>query len=192
MRKKTKRTPPACTPRSWEDADNLMAEFGELSSQSVRIQAGCDDAVAKVMATFQAQLAPKQERMAVIVEALQCYATANRKALTDDGKTKTVTMTAGSFGWRCCPPSVVFRKGLKAEDVIANIRALAKEYAANGTAGKTFAAVILSFIRLKEEPNKNAMLENSELAEEVDGVKIITDKEEFFVDPTVAELPEPK
>lgn len=120
MSKKTKKAS-ACTPQSWEDANQLMAEYGALSSKAVKIQAGCEDAVAKVKATFQIQLAPVQVRLDEIFEAIECYAAANRKRLTDDGKTKTVTMTAGSFGWRLCPPSVAFAKGLKVADIVKNV-----------------------------------------------------------------------
>jgi phage host-nuclease inhibitor protein Gam len=187
---KRKKKVPVCTPKSWKEADALVAEYGELSSTIVKNQADCETAVAEVKAIYQATAAPLQTRMDAIFEAIQAYADANRKALTDDGKTKTVTMTAGAFGWRLCPPSVAFRRGMKGEDVVKNIRAIADKLYGQGS---TDAARALDmFIRRKEEPNKDAMLNATALAGMVDGVKIITDQELFFLDPTIAELPEPK
>lgn len=190
MSAKRKLKTPACVPQSWEDADKLMAEFGVLSGKIVRLQAGCDDAVAKIKATFQIQAAPVQARLDEIFEAVEYYATANRKRLTDDGKSKTVVMTAGLFGWRLCPPSVAFAKGLKAADIVVVIRT-ARESALCGNLRKA-ATTLAGFIRVKEEPNKDAMLENTTIAMLVDGVSIVTDKEEFFLDPSTAELPVPK
>jgi phage host-nuclease inhibitor protein Gam len=191
---KRKAKTPACVPQSWEEADKLMAEYGELSGKIVTNQAECEAAVAKVMAPYQETAAPMQARMDEIFEAIECYAAANRKKLTDDGKTKTVTMTAGSFGWRLCPPSVAIPRALNAADVVKNIRALIKKLRARKANEMTpiHLAAALGFIRIKEEPNKAAMLDAPETAAMVEDVSIVTDKEEFFLDPTIAELPEPK
>ncbi len=181
---------PACTPQSWEEADKLIAEYGELDGTATKLQARCDSAVARVKASFQTKLAPTQARMAEIFDAVAWYAEANRKTLTDDGKTKTVTMTAGSFGWRLCPPSVAVKRGLTAPDLVTSVKALATRYIGDGK--RKIARAVLCFVRLKEEPDKEAMLKNPDLAAEIEGIRIVTDKEEFFLSTDIAELPEPK
>lgn len=190
-----KRKPKVQAPQTWAEANALLEEYGEKSNALVKISADLDAAVAKARKPFDDIATPIQERLDAIFEGLQLYADANRKTLTEDGKYKTVKMANGSFGWRTCPASVEFKRGLKAADIVENILEKIKELWGHGrgvAADRTKARAMQAFIRRKMEPNKDAMLADQDLASEVPGVKIVTDAEIFFVDPTQAELAEAK
>jgi len=77
-------------------------------------------------------------------------------------------LPTGDVFWRMTPPSCLIRN---VENVIAQCKALGLD----------------NFIRVKEEPNKTAMLREPEVAEQIKGVKI-TQKEEFVVRPSEVEI----
>jgi phage host-nuclease inhibitor protein Gam len=163
-------------PQTDEEANALVAEYGEHFNAIANLQVGLDDALAKVKATFEEQSAPHQERLKTLFMQLTSWGAAHRKRLTEDGKTKTVKLPAGEIGWRNLPPSVRWKKGSKVEDIIAAIKA----------------AGMRRFLRLKEEPNKERMLEEPEAAALIDGVIIGSGGENFFVAPFGADLAQPK
>lgn len=187
-----KKKPAVAAPQGWAEANALLEEYGDISNSLVRIEADLDAAVAKARKPFDDLATPLQERADAIFEGLELYADANRKTLTEDGKTKTVKMAAGAFGWRTCPPSVAIESKLKAKDVIKNILALvARLFKAEEKENRKLAETARGFIRFKQEVNREAMLAAPELAAKVKGVSIVTDSEEFWIDPTQAELAEP-
>lgn len=163
-------------PQSDEEANALIAEYGEHFNVITNLETGMNDALAKVKATFEEQAAPHQDRLKTLYMQLTAYGSAHRKRLTDDGKTKTVKLAAGEIGWRNLPPSVKWKKGFKVEDIIAAIK----------NAG------MRRFLRLKEEPNKERMLDEPEAAALIEGVVIGSGGENFYVAPFGAVLAEPK
>lgn len=171
-----KKAPAIDVPQTDEAADALLKEYGDEFTFVARRQADLDSALAKLKATYEELAKPHQERMNEIFEQLQAWGAAHRDRLTDDGKSKTVTLPAGAIGWRQRPPSVRWKKGFKADDIIEAIKKIG----------------LRRFIRVKEEPNKERMLEEPELAGEIDGVIIGSAGEEFYVAPFGAELAEPK
>jgi phage host-nuclease inhibitor protein Gam len=189
MSKKAKKVP-ACTPQSWAEADKLLAEYSEKQDTLTALETRCNAAVARIKARYQAKALPVQARHDQIFDGLQCYAEANRKTLTEDGKTKSVQMTAGRLGWRLGQRSVKFRKGMTGDDVVNAIRVFRANCLANKR--RLMATKLLSFIRVKAEPNKDAMLADRHLAKIIDGVRIVEGVEMFYIDPTVAELAEAK
>lgn len=189
---------PACTPQSWEEADAAIGRIVDIDVTLMRSEARLKAAVARISARYALKTVPLEAERKNLCTGLEVYATANRKKLTDDGARKSVVMTNGTFGWRLCPASVSFKRGLKPADIVENVKTLIKklEAMAKGPARSDVAAesmeVAAGFIRLKEEPNKEAMLEAQVTAKMVDGVKIVTGVEEFYIDTSVAENPEPK
>jgi phage host-nuclease inhibitor protein Gam len=163
-------------PQSDDEANALLAEYGETYNKLVALEGGMNDALAKVKETFEGLAAPHQDRLKTIFIQLTSWGSAHRKRLTEDGKTKTVKLAAGEIGWRNLPPSVRWKKGFKVEDIIAAIKA----------------AGMRRFLRLKEEPNKERMLEEPEAAAQIEGVIIGSGGENFYVAPFGAELSEPK
>lgn len=110
-----------------------------------------------------AETAPLQQEVEILAEGLLRFATANRLAITDNGRVQTVQYATGRLGWRSTPPRVEVRK---VDAVIAWI----KQHR------------LLQFLRTKEEVNKEAMLDDTERAETVPGVSIIQD-EVFYIWP---------
>jgi phage host-nuclease inhibitor protein Gam len=163
-------------PQTDEAANALLAEYGEGYNAVARIDAGMNDALARVKASFEEQSKPLQERLKAIEAQLSGWAAAHRDRLTENGRTKTVKLAAGEIGWRALPPSVRWIKGMKAEDVVSAI----------------IAAGMKRFLRVKYEPNKERMLEEPDVAKLIKGVVIGSAGETFFVAPFGAELSEPK
>jgi phage host-nuclease inhibitor protein Gam len=175
-------------PQTDDEANALLAQYGELFNQAARIEADMNDALAKVKAGAETIAKPVAEQMQAIETALNAFAGANRKRLTHDGKVKTVRFAAGEMGWRFNPPSVRFVRGVKAEHVIESIRSLIRDYVADGN--RRMSARLQVFIRTKHEPNKEAMAADPETAMLVDGVKIGSSGEKFYLAPFGAELSE--
>jgi phage host-nuclease inhibitor protein Gam len=173
--KKTKMTA-IDVPQTDAAANALLQEYGEHFNTLAKLEGGMNDALAKVKATFEELSAPHQERMKIIFLQLTSWGAAHRDRLTENGKSKTVQLPAGQVGWRLRPPSVRWVKGMKVEDIIAAIK----------NAG------MRRFLRVKEEPNKDRMLEEPEAAALIPGVVIGSAGEDFFLSPFGAELAEPK
>ncbi len=181
------------TPQSWAEANALLEEYSRTSNDLVIIAAELDAAVAAARKPFDERAAPLQARLEEIFNGVEIWATANRATITDANKTKTVKMAAAAIGWRTCPPSVEFKRPLKGIDIVKNIFALMKALSQDkDKERRRLVAAARGFIRYAMEPNKKAMLDNQNLAGEIAGVKIITGVEEFFIDPTQAELTEAK
>ena len=80
------------------------------------------------------------------------------------GGGKTVNLITGEVSWRQRPPSIAVRG---AEAVLESLRTLG----------------LHRFIRTKDEVNKEAMLNEPELAATVAGVSVIKGKEDFAITP---------
>ena len=100
---------------------------------------------------------------------MQTWCEANRKELLD-GDSKTVKFGNGEVAWRNRPPSVTLR-GVEA------IIEWCKRHRG-----------FLSFLRIKAEVNKDAMLANPKMAAKIPGVKIVSGIEDFIVTPLSAAL----
>lgn len=187
-------------PRSYKAADALLRRHGEIGIQLVKAEADLAGKIALITARVAAEVAPLMGQLRQIEERLKAYADANRAALTDENKVKFHDMPAGRIGWRSKPTAVTWKKGLKAEDIVENVKVHVAQMRATAqhlsdSDGATEAAIerigiVGTFIRTKEEPNKEAMLENSELALLIDGVKIGSAGEAFYVEPVGAVLSE--
>lgn len=155
-------------PANAAEADTVLARIGWLRREQARIQLRLDERVAAAKAEAEAKAAPLAEEEAALVVSLEVWADANRAALTQGGRVKTVALAAGELGWRQRPPSVRLR------DAVAVLAAL-------GRLG------LERFIRRKEEVDKEAMLREPAVAATVPGVTIVAGAEQFVVAPV--ELP---
>lgn len=189
-----KKTPIAvAVPKSYAAANALLLEHGELSRKMERAATRLAAATARLTARIEMALTPIKARQSVIEAQLHAYADQERAELTEDNRVKFHDMPAGRIGWRSNPASVKWAKGLNGEHVVANVRALLakmREEAARASEGDgaTEAAierigVVGTFIRTKEEPNKDTMLANTELALTVPGVRIGSAGETFYFEP---------
>ena len=188
---KTRKTkaPAIDVPQSDEAADAILRAYGQQRRALERIETRLKEQTAALKEQAEADAKPIEDALKTMFGQLQAYAAAHRDRLTDKGKSKTVAMPAGQLGWRSRPPSVRWSKGVKAEDVLDGVRALAKRlFARNNPEDQKRGVAVQGFIRTKHEPNKEAMLASPELAMLIDGVEIGSAGEEFYVEPVGLEL----
>lgn len=145
-----------------KDIGDLNRELNRLAIEQNDRLAAITEVYAPLMNAIKEQLAPKQE-------AVQAWCESNRDELTQNGKTKTANFNTGDVQWRQRPPSVAIRG---ADSVIESLHTLGLE----------------RFIRVKEEPNKEAMLNEPELAATVAGVTIKKGVEDFVITPFEQEV----
>jgi phage host-nuclease inhibitor protein Gam len=164
-----KKKAPIAVPQSYASANALLEQLGETDREIVRTDARLAKAVARITARIELTAKPLLERKAMLVAQIAAYAEAHRDELLE-GDRKSHDMPAGRIGWRANPASVEYKRGAKVADIVANILA---------------AGLRRKFLRMKLEPNKDAMLEeeNREKAAAIPGIKIITDAETFYLEP---------
>lgn len=158
-------------PQSDAEAMSALKRIGDVSRLIARIEATCNDEVAKLTEAAGTESAPLREQQQALIDGLKTYCEANRERLTE-GKTKTIVFTTGTVSWRNRPASVKLRG--KIEVIIERLKAAALD----------------RFIRTKEEVDKDAMLADAEAAKAIAGVKISSDGEDFFVEPIEADIAE--
>lgn len=156
-------------PRNPTEAAALVAKIGEAMRERLLIQAALSEEVELARRKAEELIRPHADAIAGMTRSVQLWAEANRAALTQDGKSKTITLITGKISWRARPPSVRIR------DAAAVLAALAE-------------AGLERFIRTRHEPNREAMLAEPEVAVTVPGVTIGSEGEEFSVEPAEASL----
>lgn len=156
-------------PQSRDDAAETLRMIGETNRQIARIEADMNDKIAKLKDEAEKRASPLKDQVVARTEGLKVWAEANRDALTNSGKTKTADLGTGKISWRLRPPSV---RVTGTDRVIEAIKALG----------------FASFLRTKEEINKEALLAAPDKARMIAGVSIGTEGEDFIAEPFEAEL----
>lgn len=156
-------------PQSREQVNDAIAEIGLLNRELARIAADMNDELALVKEEFEQEATPRRLRIESLLAGTQIFGEANRMALTNNGKVKTVAFTTGEISWRTNPPSV--RLTDTEENVIAACEAAGLE----------------EFIRRTPSLNRDAIKANPDEAKHVPGLKI-GQSEAFVVTPFEAEL----
>ena len=156
-------------PQSRDDAAEAVKRIGILNRQIARIEADLNDQVIDMKKRAEQQAQPLRDQVAAATEGLKLWAEANRERLTDGGRVKFCDLGTGKLSWRLRPPSVRLSR---VEQVIGALKALGLQ----------------RFLRVKEEPNKEAMLAEPDIARTVAGVTIGSDGEDFIVEPFEIEL----
>ena len=164
MAKNKRAAETATPPTSRDEAETYLARIGEIQRLTQLNKTALAEAVARVTADIEAESAKLAEEEDRLFRGLQLWAEANRHALTDGGKTKTVRLGNGSIAWRLAPPSVQI-KGQEA--VLAYLIEKKGE----------------EFLRTKVEINREAMLANAEQASKIPGVTIKSAGESFVIEP---------
>ena len=167
-RAKTK-TIAAPAAQSREETEQLIARMGDLQRERARQQADYGDQAAKLKERAEQAVQPIDAEIEDIQGRIQGWCEANRHSITQGGKVKFAAFTTGEVKWRALPPKVTIR-GI--EKMLEEARRLG----------------LVRFIRIKEEPNKEAMLAEAELAATLPGVSIGSTGEEFGVEPFQPEL----
>lgn len=157
-------------PQSREEAVEMLAELGRRQRERDRIQADMNDKLSEIRTAFEEKARPHNEKILELMQGVHTWAEANRGDLTQGGKVKTANLSSGDIGWRFSNPKIRI-KGM--DVVISTLKSLR----------------LKRFIRVKEEVNKEAMLDEKELALKVPGVSI-EQKELFWAKPFETELEE--
>lgn len=155
--------------QSREEAEQLIARMGDLQRERSRLQADYGDQAAKLKERAEQEVHPIDTEIEDIRGRVQGWCEANRNAITQGGKVKFAAFATGEVKWRALPPRVTIRG---ADKVLEAARRLG----------------LVRFIRTKEEPNKEAMLAEAELAATLPGVTIGSAGEEFAVEPFQPDL----
>jgi phage host-nuclease inhibitor protein Gam len=193
--KKKQALPVVDVPKNYEAANAVLIEYGEVERQLALTEARLAEKVAKLTVVIEKTAGPLKERRAALAARIMAYADENRDALLKDGG-KSHRLPSGLIGWRSKPPSVTWKKGFTAEAIVAGAKALAEKLIGRGSGKVTEeqfdnakkGVIIAGFVRHVEEPNKEAMLAHPELALMVDGVRIGSGGEVFYIEPVSAEL----
>ncbi|WP_245148590.1 host-nuclease inhibitor Gam family protein [Avibacterium paragallinarum] len=146
-----------------------IKDIGDLQRELQRLATHQNDELAAITEKYAPKITALQEQMKPLQKAIEVWCEANRAELTQNGKTKTGSFNTGEVQWRQRPPSVSIRK---ADEVLARLRALG----------------LTQFIRTKEEPNKEAMLAEPNIASTVTGITIKTAVEDFVIKPFEQEV----
>jgi len=155
-------------PRNLEEAAEFLTKIGIEKRGIEKIQTRLNDLIEGLKADAMGDVNDHNEKISQLVEGLFAFAESRRDELTEGGKRKTVDLPTGWFGWRKTPPSVSIRN---VKSVITILKELGLE----------------RFVRVKEEPDKKAMLKEPEVVKLVKGVSI-TQHDEFVVKPTELEI----
>jgi len=155
-------------PKHLDEAAKFLSSIGHEQREIDKIKTTLNEKIEELEAEVMDNVKPHEEKISQLVEGLFAFAESSRDKLTDGGKRKTVEVPTGIFGWRVTPPAVSLTS---IKVVLASLKTLKLD----------------RFIRTKEEPDKEAMLKEPEVAKTVKGVSI-SQREEFVVKPVELEV----
>lgn len=156
-------------PRDRAEAEEMLAQLGAVQRDLALAEAALAETVAGAKAAAEAAARPLQAQQEALLRGLQLWAEANRHALTEGGRTKTVKLATGEIAWRARPPKVVLRDLTAVQEALVSLG-------------------LQRFLRTKVEVNKEAMLAEPAVARQVPGVSIGSEGEEFVAAPVAAAL----
>ncbi|MFT4243532.1 MAG: host-nuclease inhibitor Gam family protein [Acidovorax sp.] len=153
-------------PQSKADCQADIKKLGDLQRDFMRVQADMNDEIARITKAATPKLESIQERIDTLQAGIQTWCEANRKDLCGSGK--TANLITGEVQWRLRPPSIGVRG---AETVIETLKRMGLE----------------RFVRVKEEPNKEAMLNEPDAVRGIAGITINSGVEDFTITPFAIE-----
>lgn len=157
-------------PQSAAEVNRFIEKIGLMQREHVRREAIMNDELEALRARHARVPARLREQIERLSKGLQIWAAAHRKELTNDGKQKFHDFDAGRIQWRFNPMSVSLRK---VEELLITLKEKGLD----------------RFIRTKEEPNKEAMLEEPDALKDIAGVTFKRD-EVFAITPNETKLEE--
>lgn len=169
MGQKAKKDKASIVPlRDLTEASQVVSKIGGLAAAIEGEVARHNQRVARMQEELAAKIQEHQEEREHLIDQLFAYAVENRASLTRDETVKTVEVPGGKFGFRSKHPSVVVTDE---ETVIALLKAQKLD----------------SFVRTREEVNREVVLNFPDQVEGVEGIQI-RGGENFFVKPDLPDL----
>lgn len=152
-----------------DEVEVAIKKIGDLNRELERLAIEQNDRLAAITEEYAPLMNAIKEKLAPKQDAVQAWCESRRDELTQNGKTKTGSFNTGEVQWRQRPPSV----GIRGVDSVLDSLKMR---------GFT------QFIRIKEEINKEAMLNEPDTAASVPGVTIKTGVEDFVITPFEQEV----
>ncbi|PPD34936.1 MAG: host-nuclease inhibitor protein Gam [Methylomonas sp.] len=154
--------------QSKNDTMAAIRTLGDTQRELVRIETELNDQIAAITDSKKEVIEALKSRVKQLTSGIQTWCESNRAELCKGG-TKTANLTTGVVSWRQRPPSVQIRA---ADKVLEALKAFGLE----------------RFIRVKPEPNKEAILAEPQAIAGIAGITIITGHEDFAVEPFEVEV----
>ncbi len=162
--KKLKSKAQSAVPQTRDDVAADISRIGELMRKRTRGEADMNDKIAAITKDYQPEFDVLSEEIDQLQQGIQSYCEAHRDELTNSGKTKTAGFITGEVQWRQNPPSV---RVTKADQVIEFLKRIG----------------LGRFVRVKEEVNKDLILDEPDAVSGVSGISIVTGVEQFVITP---------
>jgi phage host-nuclease inhibitor protein Gam len=156
-------------PTSRQDLVDKIAELGRQERIRNKIENDMNNSITKTKQRYEEEAEPVNEAIKTLTAGIQAYCEVHRDELTDGGKQKTVNLPSGTISWRKCPPSV---RITKKENVIELLKK----------------KKLIRFIRIKEEINKDKILDEQAAVTGIKGIAIVKEKEELSIEPYEVKL----
>ena len=156
-------------PQSTDDCDDMIRALGDVRREIARIDADMGDKLAETKEKFETRAQPLKEKAEELLGGVETFCAANRDRLTNGGKVKFATLKNGEVKWRVRPPKVTVRGK---DNILDALRELG----------------LSRFIRVKEDINKEAMLEEPDAVKSIKGLTIGSEGEDFVVEPFESSL----
>ena len=155
-------------PQNKTEAIQMLADYSAVKREILREETRMNDKIDAIKTESEARILEQKNQIKPLEKAIQTFCEANRRELTSG--TQNWEAPTAFVKWRILPASVAL-KGV--ETIIEQLKSR-----------KKFAG----FLRTKYEVNKEAMLNNPSLAEEIEGVKIKSAGESFAIEIKEEEL----
>lgn len=164
MAKKKKK--PIAVPKSIEQASEFMTHIGKYQRALTQMEIDLTHQIEELKTRALKASSGHREAIEQLFESIYIFAEKNRDKLTERGRKKTFYLQTGKIFWHMSPPKVSFRRGWNNDRVVELCKSLG----------------LRRFIRTKKEVDKEAMLKEPKVANDLQGVKI-GQKELFVVKP---------
>lgn len=160
----------AAVPQSKNDCADSIRLLGDLQREFDRQRGEMNDHIAAITQAHQPVLADLSGRIQALQGGIQAWCEAHRTDLCGEADKlgKTANLVTGEVSWRLRPPSVSIRG---ADTVLETLQRMG----------------LGRFIRTKNEPNKEAMLNEPDAVRGIAGITIVTGVEDFIVTPFEAQ-----
>lgn len=164
MKTRIKQAALIAPPQSRDECAADINKIGALHREIAVQTAAMNDSIAEITDRYTSVLTPLQDEIKALQTGVQTWCEANRDDLTQGGKSKSGQFVTGTVQWRQKPPSVCVR-GVEAVIEALNRLGLSR------------------FVRVKEELNKEAILNEPEAVKGVAGLSIKSGVEDFVIQP---------
>ena len=168
-RLKKSAAPREAVPQNRDECAMLINVLGRLMREIAVCEARMNDELAAITDRYAEGIDERRLKLQGVQEAIHIFCEAHRDELTDGGKTKSGGFVTGTVMWRQRSPSVMVTG---ADSVIETLQRLG----------------LSQFLRMKQEINKEAILNEPEAVKGVAGIAIKSGEEDFVISPFELDL----